>query len=220
MLIDAEKMSGSNHRKLLMAQPRWNRGLKRLGIALLLFIFCTVWIFIKHDFYHLKKFFLSPRIYVMVFNYPTTFRCFTLILWQYHRYADEPLKLDLNLIGFKTLNSFRFRNSWLALFIMEWLERSILWNLFPADAVLILQRVMKSGYRHNCCEVYTEVVSFLPLDEIKRRQLFKAITKHYKTDQNSDNLWTTVFSHVCLWDTVHCYCPSRNHVEKRKSRRL
>lgn len=124
MLIDAEKMSGSNHRKLLMAQPRWNRGLKRLGIALLLFIFCTVWIFIKHDFYHLKKFFLSPRIYVMVFNYPTTFRCFTLILWQYHRYADEPLKLDLNLIGFKTLNSFRFRNSWLALFIMEWLERS------------------------------------------------------------------------------------------------
>lgn len=33
----------------------------------------------------------------------------------------------------------------------------------------------------------TEVVSFLPLDEIKGRQLFKAITKHYKTDQNLDN---------------------------------
>ena len=55
----------------------------------------------------------------MVFNYPNTFSCFTLILWQYHRYADEPLKLDLNLTGVKTLNSFRFRNSWLAPFITE-----------------------------------------------------------------------------------------------------
>lgn len=32
---------------------------------------------------------------------------------------------------------------------------------------------------------------------LKGDNLFKAITKHSKTDQNLDNLWTAVFSHVC-----------------------
>ena len=52
--------------------------------------------------------------------------------------------------------------------------------------------------------IHWSCVFFLPLDEIKRRQLFKAITKHYKTDQNLDNLWTAVFFFSTSVCETHC----------------
>lgn len=67
--------------------------------------------------------------------------------------------------------------------------------------------------------IHWSCVVFLPLDEIKRRQLFKAITKHYKTDQNLDNLWTAVcffLFHICLWDNDTLLLPFQKPCWKEK----